>query len=209
MAMFPFPAGSSASSGSATSVGSAAFPLLAPAGTNAAPSYAFSGSAGTGMYSGGTDILSFSRAGAEVFRLSNALTIAGAAASVGLVAAANTDFKFATASSNTRIVLQGHLDADHTLADVIFCSANVRTDGYVCAANDPSGVALSNMLWGVSFEGATRQKAASGALTTAPAAGYMLLRVLPGTNAGTLKLTAYAGTSTTGATVIDNVGAGN
>ena len=43
----------------------------------------------------------------------------------------------------------------------------------------------------------------------APGAGYGLLRWETGTNAGTLKLVAYAGTSTTGVTVVDNVGGGN
>jgi len=44
---------------------------------------------------------------------------------------------------------------------------------------------------------------------TAPGAGVGMLRWEAGTNAGTLKLVAYAGTSTTGTTVVDNVGAGN
>jgi len=44
---------------------------------------------------------------------------------------------------------------------------------------------------------------------TAPGAGVGMLRWEAGTNAGTLKLVAYAGTSITGTTVVDNVGAGN
>src|SRR3989304_6968433 len=43
----------------------------------------------------------------------------------------------------------------------------------------------------------------------APGAGFGMLRWEAGTNAGTLKLVAYAGTSTTGVTIVDNVGAGN
>ena len=43
----------------------------------------------------------------------------------------------------------------------------------------------------------------------APGAGVGQLRFEAGTGAGTLKLVAYAGTSTTGVTIIDNVGAGN
>lgn len=49
----------------------------------------------------------------------------------------------------------------------------------------------------------------STAAVTAPAAGYGLLRWEVGTNAGTLKLVGYSGTSTTGVTIIDNVGTGN
>lgn len=44
---------------------------------------------------------------------------------------------------------------------------------------------------------------------TAPGAGIGMLRFENGTNAGTLKLVAYSGTSTTGVTVTDNIGAGN
>lgn len=44
---------------------------------------------------------------------------------------------------------------------------------------------------------------------TAPGADIGLLRWENGTNAGTLKLVGYSGTSTTGVTVVDNVGAGN
>ena len=47
------------------------------------------------------------------------------------------------------------------------------------------------------------------AAAVAPGAGIGMLRWEAGTNANTLKLVAYAGTSTTGVTVIDNVGAGN
>jgi hypothetical protein len=43
----------------------------------------------------------------------------------------------------------------------------------------------------------------------APGAGYGMLRWETGTNANTLKLVAYSGTSTVGTTVIDNVGGGN
>ena len=47
------------------------------------------------------------------------------------------------------------------------------------------------------------------ASVVAPGAGMGFLRWEAGTGAGTLKLVAYAGTSTTGVTVVDNVGAGN
>lgn len=49
-------------------------------------------------------------------------------------------------------------------------------------------------------------KSTGGAV--APGAGFMQLRVEPGTNAGTCKLSAYAGTSTIGTTIVDNVGSG-
>lgn len=50
----------------------------------------------------------------------------------------------------------------------------------------------------------TKQTAAAAA----PGAGKALLRWEPGTNPGTAKLVVYAGTSATGTTIVDNVGAG-
>ena len=42
----------------------------------------------------------------------------------------------------------------------------------------------------------------------APGAGYGVWRFEPGTNAGTAKIVAYAGTSTAGTVIQDNIGAG-
>lgn len=53
--------------GAATSVSAAAFPLLAPNGSAAAPSYAFSGAAGTGMFRAAGGGLAFTRGGSEIF----------------------------------------------------------------------------------------------------------------------------------------------
>lgn len=50
-----------------------------------------------------------------------------------------------------------------------------------------------------------KQSSASG---TAPGAGSIKLEVVAGTNAGTCKIIAYAGTSTTASTVLDNIGSG-
>jgi hypothetical protein len=49
----------------------------------------------------------------------------------------------------------------------------------------------------------------SSTLSLNPGVDVGVLRWESGTNAGTLKLVAYAGTSTTGVTIIDNVGSGN
>ena len=43
---------------------------------------------------------------------------------------------------------------------------------------------------------------------TAPGAGFAKIEWVAGTNAGTCKLIAYAGTSTTPTTIVDNVGGG-
>ena len=43
---------------------------------------------------------------------------------------------------------------------------------------------------------------------TAPGAGYAKFEWVAGTNGGSCKMIAYAGTSTTPVTVIDNVGSG-
>ena len=49
----------------------------------------------------------------------------------------------------------------------------------------------------------------STSTAVAPGDGLGMLRWEVGTNAGTLKLVAYSGTSTTGVTIVDNVGSGN
>ncbi|SFV16026.1 hypothetical protein SAMN05192541_124119 [Bradyrhizobium arachidis] len=58
---------------------------------------------------------------------------------------------------------------------------------------------------GTTSEFATVKASASG---TAPGAGYCKIGTVAGTNAGTCKLVAYCGTSTTPTTIIDNVGGG-
>jgi hypothetical protein len=59
------------------------------------------------------------------------------------------------------------------------------------------------------FPGAGVQKMPKGTDPgTAPGAGFARFQWVTGTNAGTAKLVAYAGTSTTPTTIIDNVGGG-
>jgi hypothetical protein len=45
-------------------------------------------------------------------------------------------------------------------------------------------------------------------IATGPGTGYLKLEVVAGTNSGTCKLIAYAGTSTTPTTIADNIGGG-
>jgi hypothetical protein len=63
-------------------------------------------------------------------------------------------------------------------------------------------------LWRIpSIGGEQLAKSTTGA--SAPGAGFGLIRWEAGTTGGTLKLVAYSGTSTTGVTIVDNVGSGN
>jgi hypothetical protein len=62
------------SGGSESSVGGASFPLLAPAGTAAAPSYSFTGGAGfsdKGMYSSASNVLNFGVGGGNLLELNS------------------------------------------------------------------------------------------------------------------------------------------
>ena len=76
-------------------------------------------------------------------------------------------------------------------------------------------ISASNSLYGssLSIEADVEQPIkflkSSSTLTSNPGIDMGILRWESGTNAGTLKLVAYAGTSTTGVTIIDNVGSGN
>jgi hypothetical protein len=65
-----------------------------------------------------------------------------------------------------------------------------------------NGAASANVLPG---EVAYKKVAASGA---APGTGWLKIETVSGTNAGTCKLIAYAGISTTPVTIVDNVGSG-
>lgn len=73
-----------------------------------------------------------------------------------------------------------------------------KSDGFV-------GISDTNTAY---VPGAVLQAKSVGT-ATAPSKGVGMLRWEAGTNAGTLKLVAYSGTSTTGVTVVDNVGSGN
>lgn len=67
------------------------------------------------------------------------------------------------------------------------------------------GVTPLTAATGSAGEVATAKISATG---TAPGAGFAKIEWVAGTNAGTCKLIAYAGTSTTPTTIVDNVGGG-
>lgn len=67
----------------------------------------------------------------------------------------------------------------------------------VSSTTKPTGVPIGGIGMGKATDPAS-----------APGAGFAKLMFVTGTNAGTCKLIAYAGTSTTPSTVLDNIGAG-
>lgn len=80
-----------------------------------------------------------------------------------------------------------------------------------CAASVTNGGGLVLSAGSSSSNVATAGMVAQAKITdpgTAPGAGFAKSFWVTGTNAGTCKLVAYAGTSTTPVTIIDNVGAG-
>lgn len=78
-------------------------------------------------------------------------------------------------------------------------------DFHILGGAEVGGLSGSSTLKVSAGELAFDKGSASG---TAPGAGFLKLGVVCGTNAGTAKIIAYAGTSTTPVTVVDNVGSG-
>jgi hypothetical protein len=93
-------------------------------------------------------------------------------------------------------------------------STNGSTAHLTALAFDTLGNAFSNA--GMTFGGTTPATVAAGetawkkitAAGTAPGAGFLKIEAVAGTSGGTCKIIAYAGTSTTPVTIVDNVGAG-
>lgn len=83
-------------------------------------------------------------------------------------------------------------------------NAGASSDTYTILNSDANGNA-TRLFLNQGGELGLSKITASG---TSPGAGFMKFAVTAGTNVGTCKLIAYAGTSTTPVTIIDNVGAG-
>lgn len=80
------------------------------------------------------------------------------------------------------------------------------TSGVATAADDTFLTRATGGVMGITALGINLPKVTS--LGTAPGAGLMRLEVVTGTTAGTCKLQAFAGTSTTPTIIVDNVGGG-
>lgn len=128
----------------AGSVSSAAFPLLAPNGSAAAPSYSFgggTGGAGTGVFAGGTNILSFSTAGVL------AMTVA-ANQQVTIGSAATTNQQHTIQVSDTGGSFSTHLFLTAgAAASTPFYISNNRTDCIIglsggSSSNDGANIRL-------------------------------------------------------------------
>ena len=92
----------------------------------------------------------------------------------------------------------------------LYCSSNKywRGDGFLNTTTVQAGfirgsVFIQQMNTGMSYK---TLKCTVSAI--APGAGYGGWRFEPGTNAGTAKIVVYAGTSTAGTVIQDNIGAG-
>lgn len=90
--------------------------------------------------------------------------------------------------------------SDNEVYEVAMALTSFRDDAPIGSVSLPRGEIFMS-------DGLQMPKITTSA--SAPGAEMGFLRWEAGTNAGTLKLVAYAGTSTTGVTVIDNVGSGN
>ncbi|MGH7747580.1 MAG: hypothetical protein ACREQ5_22900, partial [Candidatus Dormibacteria bacterium] len=90
--------------------------------------------------------------------------------------------------------------SDNEVAAIATALVSQRSDAGAGFVSVPAGVPFM-----LDMAKMTKQTA----LAVAPGADIAHLQFEAGTNAGTLKLVAYAGTSTTGVTVADNIGTGN
>lgn len=99
-------------------------------------------------------------------------------------------------------LLMGSQTAAGTPYINFFSSGNSNPDARIIATGGTGNFDGNLTLYG-NFQ---MQKATTAA--TAPTANTARLRFEPGTNTGTAKLVAYAGTSATGVTIMDNIGAG-
>lgn len=86
---------------------------------------------------------------------------------------------------------------------------NNENDWFIGMNNDTGRTHFNNGKFTMDNDGNLGMSKTTNALTAAPGAGKLTLRVEQGTNAGTLKIVAYAGTSTTGVVIANNIGAGN
>lgn len=119
-------------------------------------------------------------------------------------------------SNVTATVAAISVNNDAAIAGYNQARTNLRLIAKISTADDVvlGDTALNNLtavmpfLIQGNFARPFRQSRSTTAVT-APGSGIGLLRWENGTNAGTLKLVGYSGTSTTGVTIIDNVGAGN
>jgi hypothetical protein len=181
------------------------WPLLAPDGAVGAPSYSFLSDPDTGFYWGSANQIRVAVGGAFALAFSSVNLIGAAIPSV--TGGAAGDIQIAAGATSSQVFIVGRRAAGDATADVVISPGVTRTAGHivgVCATASTSAHVFT-----VTFEGCMRSANTTGALATAPGADFGLLRWEDGTNAGTLKLVAYSGTSTTGVTVVDNVGAGN
>jgi hypothetical protein len=108
--------------------------------------------------------------------------------------------------SNNRIVGSGQsydVQISNSSSNVVI-TGNSMDSGSAGRIQDQSAGAVVNSL----VETSTSGFAISPTDAAGPGAGFLKLGVMAGTTGGTCKLVAYAGTSTTPTTIIDNVGGG-
>lgn len=95
---------------------------------------------------------------------------------------------------------------DNDNSSIIPLSISLNGGGTVQALNEQIGLTASSTLLALNNGELGFAKITAGA--SAPGASGAKLAVRCGTNAGSAKIVAYAGTSSTGVTVLDNIGSG-
>lgn len=153
-------------------------PLLFPDGTQAAPSIAFSGDAGHGFYRSGT--------GSIYYVQNNAARMRFSTSNLGI--ASDGTYRW----NSTTDMSSGAVDTGFS-----------RLAAGVVGVGNGSSSSITGTIR------ATGVQIAKVAQTnTAPGAALLKLEVVAGTTGSSCRLIAYAGTSTTPVTVLDNIGSG-
>lgn len=117
--------------------------------------------------------------------------------------AAYTSNNLSAFAATTSAQLAGIISDETGTGALVFAGAPALTGNVTAAGTITVGSGTPATL--STGEQAMAKITASG---TAPGVGFMKFEATAGTNAGTCKIIAYAGTSTTPVTVVDNVGTG-
>lgn len=167
--------------------------LVLPAGSSATPAVKFSGD-GRGFYFGNGAIVVVNNAGAKI-AAANSGGVGWQVASDGILGISATtsadgsaDIAFSRLASGKAAVGTG-------------AAGNLGGELHAGMLQASLGTALTLTAGAIGMSKMT----ASG---SAPGASGLKLEVVCGTNAGSAKLIAYAGTSTSATTVLDNIGSG-
>ncbi|WP_110931077.1 hypothetical protein [Paenibacillus bouchesdurhonensis] len=113
--------------------------------------------------------------------------------------------------TSKKIRFRRNLDAgwDFNVEGPYLLFRNNDDDWFIGLNNDTGTTHFNNNKFTMDKEGNLGMSKITSSLSEPPGVGKAVLRFQPGSTPGTLMLAAYAGTSTTGVVIADNIGSGN